>query len=177
MNQTLRFPGRDVYNGAVSLLAPDRDVALGEALLAMTIYAKFDPANCYDADLPGALMKRCFSVLLARGNPFSVEDFALYFLSRMIDEVPATSHTAFRAGAARYLLEKRNRLSLEVALLADEAQATVAKAPRKQHVQAFNPATIPTEELNGDFGFSDDKRDAFVFDFVGSNEPGILLLT
>lgn len=139
----------------------------------MTLHAGVDPDMTAD-DRTGPLLERAYTVLMARQVPFTPEDFALYFLSRLVDEVDPRDREGFRRAAARYMLEKHSRLSREFRALSDEASRFLSR-PSSDNGTAETPCSddvppaVSAERMS--------KRDAFVFDLSRENRSLALLLT
>lgn len=151
-----------------------RDVAFGEALRAMTFFGclEYRPGT---EDRTRTLLEQSYQVMCERRKTFTPEDFALYFLSRLIDEVGPAQRDDFRHGAAEYMLARQSRLSREIAPLAQDARELLERTSISQKRIAADPVhEVPGSPVAGRLD-AELATDEFVFG--RSDDTQILLLT
>ncbi|RYH11541.1 hypothetical protein [Tropicimonas sp. IMCC6043] len=138
----------------------------------MTLHGRIDP-DMTAGDETGDLMECAYATLMAQRTSFSPEDFALYFLSCLLDRVDPRDRDGFRRGAAGYLLKNRARLSRDFRALSDEAQALLSRPLTEVSADDAPPVPDNDQEAFVESGTLDD----FVFDFGRENASLALLLT
>ena len=123
-----------------------KQIVFGEALLAMTTFAGIDPENIPN-HRTDELLEQAYNMMVKVRFRFSPEEFALYFLSRLLDRVERASRPLLQHGAARYLVEKRRRLSGDIAALSVEAHRLLDAAPAEPEMVPIK--TVRAPETNG----------------------------